>query len=388
MKKIINLFNQWFSPVKPLPPGVFHTQLFTPSSNTPHRLHLRLEEDGTGLMVVDAKTVLHLNQTAAEYAYHLIQNTSDEKAARAVSRRYRINHQQALEDFNYPRTQVETLSHTQDLDPETFLNMERVEPHSRKLSAPYRLDCALTYHVSDGAQSGETPMDRVKRELLTEEWESILKKAWDAGIPHIIFTGGEPTLRPDLPELISYAEELGQVTGLLTDGSRISETGYLKKLLTAGLDHMMILLDPSEDQAWEALRDVLAEDIHLTVHLTIHPKDVQHIKSTLEKLKQMGVTSISLSISNPSLKSVLQEVRQKVTELELQLVWDLPVPYSNMHPVALELAEEPESAPGAGNAWLYVEPDGDVLPAQGVLEFLGNFLTDSWQNIWQQAQHQ
>ena len=42
-----------------------------------------------------------------------------------------------------------------------------------------------------------------------------MDKAWAAGIPHITFTGGEPTLRDDLPALIAHAEKIGQVTGLL-----------------------------------------------------------------------------------------------------------------------------------------------------------------------------
>ncbi len=58
---------------------------------------------------------------------------------------------------------------------------------------------------------------------------------------------------------------------------------------------------------------------------------------------------------------------------QLELVWDLPVPYSSNNPVSLELEKEGNQAfvEGAGKAWLYVEPDGDVLPAQG-------WLTRSW----------
>ena len=42
---------------------------------------------------------------------------------------------------------------------------------------------------------------------------------------------------------------------------------------------------------------------------------------------------------------------------------------------------------GAGKAWLYVEPDGDVLRGQGYYqEVLGNMLTDSWEKIWGNAQ--
>jgi MoaA/NifB/PqqE/SkfB family radical SAM enzyme len=59
------------------------------------------------------------------------------------------------------------------------------------------------------------------------------------------------------------------------------------------------------------------------------------------------------------------------------------VPYSGLNPVALELQAAERGIPkGAGNAWLYVEPDGDVLPEQGVNRLLGNLLSDPWEKIW------
>jgi len=51
--------------------------------------------------------------------------------------------------------------------------------------------------------------------------------------------------------------------------------------------------------------------------------------------------------------------------------------------LALELAEFEETSQGAGKAWLYVEPDGDVLPAQGINQVLGNMLIDPWEKIWE-----
>jgi MoaA/NifB/PqqE/SkfB family radical SAM enzyme len=58
------------------------------------------------------------------------------------------------------------------------------------------------------------------------------------------------------------------------------------------------------------------------------------------------------------------------------------VPYSGSNPVSLETIED-EVQSGAGKAWLYVEPDGDVLPAQGMSgQVLGNFLRDPWDEIY------
>lgn len=378
---LIEKLRQFLTPVHPLPSGMFHYQA-PPDSPRPYRLHLRLETDGQGVLIVNASTVLHLNQTAAEYAYHLIKQTPDEDVAKSMVKRYRVRKEQALNDYHDLADRLNTLIETPDLDPENFLGIERHELYDTQLSAPYRLDCALTYKVPDSTAHPLAPVDRVKRELLTEEWKTILEKAWQAGIPHIVFTGGEPTLRPDLPELIAHAEQLGQVTGLLTDGLRLTEPKYLHQLLQEGLDHAMFLLNPSDEQSWEALRDLLAEDIHTTVHLTITQAITPSLPKLLDRISQMGATHLSLSAETPALKDELKAASQAAAERFLTLVSDLPVPYSRFNPVTIEEEEEAPSD-GSGKAWLYVEPDGDVLPAQGTYESLGNLLNDSWEKIWQ-----
>ena len=78
----------------------------------------------------------------------------------------------------------------------------------------------------------------------------------------------------------------------------------------------------------------------------------------------------------------LEQARDKAAVLGLDLIWDLPAPHSETNPIAVEVKNVPH---GAGRAWLYVEPDGDVLPTQGVNLILGNLLRDPWQQIWDQA---
>jgi MoaA/NifB/PqqE/SkfB family radical SAM enzyme len=219
--------------------------------------------------------------------------------------------------------------------------------------------------------------------LSTVEWQTVLKKIWQAGIPHVNFTGGEPTLRPDLLDIIEYAEEMGLVSGLLTDGNRLTEPDYLHQLLASGVDHIMLMVDPQSDQSWEALRDCLAEDVYVTVHFTLTVNNQELMEEAIRKTAKMGAPSISLSIDSLHLKTELERLQQLVAELNLTLVWDIPVPYSSFNPVALETLNTEDAGIGAGKAWLYVEPDGDVLEAQGIPEVWGNILTDEWQTIWQ-----
>jgi len=383
MDKIRTLFDRFFPQRTPLPPGVYQYQS-PPEVATPFRLHLRIEDGGEGILIINASTVLHLNPTATEYAYHMLKQTPPGEVATEMGKRYQVAPSQALMDFQEFSQRVATLVETPDLDPTTYLDFERTAPHSNKLTAPLRLDCALTYET-DGEQSASTPIERVKRNLTTAEWQQILDKAWNAGIPHVIFTGGEPTLRPDLVELVSYGEHLGMVTGVLTNGLRLSETAYLHQLLQAGLDHVMLVLDPEDEQSWEALRDTLAEDIFVTVHLTVTMQNASQIPPILERLAALKVPSLSLSAAAKTLKSELETARDWAAHHQIQLTWDLPVPYSHMNPVRLELEEVGEHNPGGGRAWFYVEPDGDVLPRQGLNSVLGNLLTDPWEQIWQHA---
>jgi hypothetical protein len=367
-------------PHEPLPAAI-HTYKSGPDEPA-YRLHLRLLKDGSGILIVNAATVLHLNATGAEFAHQMMKGTQPEETAKLISQRYRINMSQALKDYTDFRDRIQTLIHTPDLDPTTYLDFERVAPHSKDLSAPLRLDCALTYRLPSGTQAEFAPTKRVDRELTTEEWQSILDKAWAVGIPHITFTGGEPTLREDLPALIAHAEKVGQVTGLLSDGLRLADKAYLDTLLQTGLDHLLFILDPGNPASWKALEVIMPEDLFTTVHLTITPQNVSQAETHLIKLSKLGVKSVSLGASDASLYEILQTLHAKLSGLGMTLRWDLPVPYSAENPVAHATIEDgvPE---GAGKAWLYVEPDGDVLPTQGEADhILGNILKDPWEKIY------
>ncbi len=375
----MNIFKN-FTKVRSLPTGIYQKQ--SPPDQPPYRIHLRLQADGSGVLIVNAATVLHLNPTAAEYAYHFIKGTSPDDAAKEISTRYHVKRDVARHDFQDFSERIQALVTTPDLDPISYLDFERVEPHSTDLTAPLRLDCALTYRLSENTQADYAPTKRVDRELTTDEWCTILDKAWDAGIPHITFTGGEATSRDDLPQLIARAEKNGQVCGLLTDGLKLADKKYLDILLQTGLDHILFILQPENPDSWKALEIIMPEDIFVTVHVTLTEKIIDTANKTLEKLAKLGVKSLSLSAANSTLKDIFKDAQNKAANLGLTLKFDLPVPYSADNPVAFETKED-NLPSGAGRAWLYIEPDGDVLPTQGMADkILGNILRDPWEKIF------
>ncbi|HSF82147.1 MAG TPA: radical SAM protein [Anaerolineales bacterium] len=386
MSKLLNPFRNLFAPVEPISPGIYHYQAPADDPRN-YRLHLRVESDSRGILIVNASTVLHLNETATEYVYYFINNLPPDEVVYKMTRRYRIDPAQIKQDYLDITDRVLTLIEVPDLDPVTFLDFSRQQPYTGRISAPYRLDCALTYRLPPDSDPFAAPTKRVTRELSTGEWKTVMEKSWEAGVPHVIFTGGEPTLREDLPELIAHAEMLGQVSGLLTDGRRLQEPGYLNTLLQTGLDHMMILLNPKDEKSWAAVQIPLPEDIHVSVHYTVTEAGLADGKQIIDRLAKVNIKAVSLSTTDPAHKETLNLLADYVASKNLPLVWDIPVPYSSHNPVSLELPNS-ELVEGKGHAWLYVEPDGDVLPSQGSDQILGNMLTDSWENIWSKASDQ
>ncbi|HEX9333956.1 MAG TPA: hypothetical protein VF896_18840, partial [Anaerolineales bacterium] len=169
---------------------------------------------------------------------------------------------------------------------------------------------------------------------------------------------------------------------LLTDGLKFTDKNYLDLLLQTGLDHILFLLQPDNDKSWIALERAMAEDIFVTVHLTLNKNNIKNAEEVLERLAKLEVKSLSLTSSDASLRDQYDAIRDKAATLGLTLKFDLPVPYSTSNPVVYE-AQENTIHEGAGKAWLYVEPDGDVLPSQGNSDkVLGNLLRDEWQKIY------
>jgi hypothetical protein len=380
MSDFFKPLRQIFEKVEPIPPGIYHYQA-PPDDPRNYRLHLRIENDGSGVLIVNASTILHLNQTAAEYVYYFIENQPADDVAKKVAHRYRVDFNQAKSDYRDLVERVLTLIEIPDLDPITFLDFDRQIPYSGEITAPYRLDCALTYQLREDVNPEYAPTKRVTRELTTDEWIRIIDKAWQISIPHIIFTGGEPTLRDDLVQLITQAEANGQVTGLLTDGIRLADPVYLDSILQTGLDHLLIRLHPEAEIIWDILEKIMVEDIYTAVHLTITQDNAPQLDDLLDHLAKIGIHAISLSADTQELDPLLEEARNRIASLDMSLVWDLPVPYSTHNPIALEV-EETEPSDGAGRAWLYIEPDGDVLPAQGINKVVGNVLQDTFEDIW------
>jgi radical SAM protein with 4Fe4S-binding SPASM domain len=393
---------------------IFHYLRESPQEKS--RIHLRLDPDGHGTLIVNANRILHLNPTAALMAYHILEKAPEKETIRLIRQQYHVDVRQVRTDLGSLRSQLEELIRPDGACPIHELGLETTMPFSARPTAPYRLDLALTYRCNNNCahcynvdhpslSTGSNTFGR--GELTTNDWKQVIDRAWELGIPHIIFTGGEPTLRPDLPELIARAECNGQITGLNTNARRLSDAQYVESLVEAGLDHVQITLESSEpdvhdqmvrtkgafSQTVKGLKNVLASPLFVMTNTTMLRTNVQTIPATLDFLAETGVPTIGLNaliyagrgstvgtgLAESELAALLKLARQKTESHGQRLIWYTPTQYCNFDPLALDLGVK------GCTAALYnmcVEPDGNVLPCQSYYQPLGNLLADGWDSIW------
>ncbi len=403
----LNRLRDRLTPLQSISPGL-HAYERRDGAGGRARVHLRVEPDGRGLLVINASRVLHLNQTAAEYARLVLEDVSEDAAAREIGRRYRVDARTARADFRRMQAQLETLIRADGtVCPIIGLDLERVDPFSQPLTAPYRMDLALTYRCNNVCPHCYVARSTDHPEVDTDTWKAILARVWQVGIPHVCFTGGEATLRDDLVELVAHAEGLGLVTGLLTNGRRLSDAAYVQALVAAGLDHVQITLESHAEAvhdamvatpgAWretvQGIRNAVAASLYTTTNTTLTRENVAGVEETVAFIGSLGVptfacnsliysgrgSTVGTGYREGELAPILERVRDTADQHGLRLIWYTPTQYCAFSPLQLELGVK------ACTAALYnmcVEPDGAVIPCQSYYEPLGHILRDPWEAIW------
>lgn len=92
-------------------------------------------------------------------------------------------------------------------------------------------------------------------ELSTEQWFSILSDLHKLGCEGIFISGGEPTIRTDLIEIIKFAKSKRLNVDLVTNGLLIEETLAIK-LVNSGLDRISISIDSPTPEIHDWLRGI------------------------------------------------------------------------------------------------------------------------------------
>lgn len=92
-----------------------------------------------------------------------------------------------------------------------------------------------------------------ERELTLLQIQRGLDRIFAYGCRLVNFTGGEPTLRDDLEDIVAHASSLGMWTSMVTNGSLLTQH-RVRALRDAGLDNLLVSLDSSSPAAHDEQR--------------------------------------------------------------------------------------------------------------------------------------
>jgi radical SAM protein with 4Fe4S-binding SPASM domain len=389
---------------RPLAPG---THTFDGTGQLKgHRFHLRIDPHRKGVLMVDASRLLFLNGTAIDHARCVLEGMDQHATLRYLKNRYRkLDKDKAMDDHQTVRATIMALV---DAEMDYINHSVSLTPTigADDLPSPYRMDLVLTYKCQNECGHCYNEDRRDMDEMTKDQWLDVIDHLWDIGIPHVVFTGGEPTMVPHLPDLVRRSEFHGQITGLVTNGRRLAEPSYLMSLITAGLDHVQVTVlshkESVHDQlvcaegAWketiEGLKKAQAMDVYLSTNTTIMSENLDDIEDTVRFLIDLGIMNISLngiirsgkgkearSVTYEELDGLLTRVVAIAKEEGINLVWYTPTPYCELSPLSYGLGIKQCTACSLNMA---VEPDGSVLPCQSYYEPLGDIRKDEWTSIW------
>ncbi len=347
-----------------------------------------------------------------------------ERAVRLTRRTYYDISEQALTHDLGEILQV-LFCIAQGKTPESEIGTLSLREYAPQMSAPHRMDLMLSA-MTDSSGSWNCNLKcrhcyaagqpgAALPELTTNQWKQIINRLREAGVPQLTFTGGEPTLREDLAELIDHAKWF--VTRLNTNGVLLTPQ-LCAALRQASLDSLQITLYSSDAAvhnalvgageqgvtgSWEktiqGLRNALAAGLDVSVNTPIC-RDNAHYLQTLRFLQAEGVRYVSCSglietgraAKQPSLQArleqnflsdILREAAAFCAQTGMELSFTSP---GQVEPALLQALKLAVPMCGACLSNMAIAPDGSVMPCQswlGEAAPLGNLLRQNWRSIWQ-----
>lgn len=265
----------WLVPDLSTPRGNYHATLFTPDDK-PYKLFLMVDGQGLGTLVVNASTVVNLNQTSTDMVFQYIHGAGLEAITRFINKKYTHAKASAGEDFKELLGEIESFLGKEDLTPRSGLN-----------------------GVTNGIEVRETQigvlvLDVVAGEVGTSlaQWKNAIDELVSDGFPHILIVGKNALRYEWLEALVAYTEEIGVVCGLATWLAE-EEKPILKNLLRVGLDHLTLAPQKISMISAELINWLNEQDIFFDVALNASKPEIE-IQTDLDDLLAAGVKHLVL----------------------------------------------------------------------------------------------
>lgn len=302
---------------------------------------------------------------------------------------------------------------------ETDAKIEKlsIRDYRNNMTAPHRMDLMVSamtdpsgawqcnqkciFCYAAGQEMGKT------RELTTPEWKQAIDRLEKARVPMVTFTGGEPTQRPDIAELVGYAKRM--VTRLNTNGVNLTPE-LVRQLKEAGLDSLQVTLYSHDADIHNGLvgslhhadtvqgiRNAVAAGLDISINTPLCKKNADYSK-TLEFIYGLGVRFVTVSGLICTGMAGINHEEYDLSSAELFETVRTAKAFCDAHEMEMDFtspglidADKLEAMGmnvpmcGACLSNMAIAPDGSVVPCQSWLggdASLGNILNDPFRKIW------
>ena len=302
-------------------------------------------------------------------------------------------------------------------DPHIDIEKLSIRAYRDNMNAPHRMDLMVSAMTDSCGKwkcnqkcifcyAAGQEMSKAK-ELTTEEWKRAIDRLDKARVPMVTFTGGEPTQRTDIVELVGHAKRM--VTRLNTNGINLTPE-LAVQLKEAGLDSLQVTLYSHDEVVHNALvgskhhadtvqgiRNAVAAGLDISINTPLCKKNADYSK-TLEFINSLGVRFVTVSGLICTGMAGINHEEYDLTATELFEVVKTAKEFCDRHEMEIDFtspglieAEKLENLGinvpmcGACLSNMAIAPDGNVVPCQswlGADASLGNILSDSFKNIW------
>jgi radical SAM protein with 4Fe4S-binding SPASM domain len=250
--------------------------------------------------------------------------------------------------------------------------------------------------------------DHDYEELNTSDMKRVIYKIYhEAKVPSVSFTGGEPLLRTDIVELVSYASDIGLWTNLITNATLL-DNNRVQVLKQSGLSSAQVSIEGPEPQLHDRITgkpgafDATIEGIELfqkagiPVHTntTISRHNIDYALDIVSLAKKMGLSRLSMNLLIPCGSALkkrdiwvsyseigdrILQLKHHAANLELKFLWYSPLPMCKFNPIAYGLGNK---SCAAITGLLSIDPMGNIIPCSSWRKPVGSLLRHDFLDVW------
>jgi radical SAM protein with 4Fe4S-binding SPASM domain len=362
------------------------------------------------LLILRPNKVMHLNKTAMQMLQLLfegqdVQTIVDHFVSVGAEQQIVLNDLAAfVDDLRNMVTGNQNIYTYRTAKIVPFGSEEIKYPVLSEIALTYRCNnaCRFCYAYSPYRDTGEMTTEEVKRVI-----DIIVD---DAKVPSLSFTGGEPTLREDLFELIAYGRDKGLRVNLITNGRRCGNNDFVQKLVDAGLNSAQVSIEGPDaethdyivgakgafKQMVQGVKNLRATDIYTHCNTTICLPNVDRLEDLVDfhadelELSYFSMNMViytgtaaklrdELQIKYSEIEEIVKRVKRRASKKGIQFVWYAPTPVCLFNPIAHGLGAK---SCACCDGLLSVDAEGGLLPCSSFSEPVGNLLHEGFEKVW------